>query len=135
MELATVAEVERAIAGALTPAFLLAGIGGLLNVMSQRRNRIVDRLLEAHEAEAHPAAIASLRLRARLALLAMQACILSGVIVCALVVVAFIAQLYAWQAGPEVTALMVTAMATLALGLLAFLAEATLARTDLPPFR
>ena len=135
MELATVAEVERAIAGALTPAFLLAGLGGLLTVMSQRRNRMVDRLLEAHEADAHPEVLASLRLRARIALVAMQACILSAVTVCALVVVAFVAQLYVWQAGPVVTVLMVAAMVALAAGLLAFLAEATLARTDLPPFK
>ena len=132
MEAASVAEVERAIAGALTPAFLLAGVAGLLNVLSQRRNRIVDRLLHAQAIDAKLDHLVNLRQRATLSLLSMQACILASVAVCTLVAVAFVAQLYAWRAGPAVTVLMLSAMSALVAGLLCFLAEATLARTDLP---
>lgn len=133
MEPASVAEVQRAVAAAVTPAFLLAGVGALLNVLSQRRNRVVDRL-HAEHAERHEAGrLAHLRLRARLALFAMQACILASILVCALVAVAFLGTLQDWPLGPLVTALTLGAMGLLGLGLLCFLAEAALARTDLPP--
>ena len=72
------------------------------------------------------------RRRAALSLLSIQACILASVAVCTLVAVALVAQLYAWRAGPTVTVLMLSAMSALVADLLCFLAEATLARTDLP---
>ncbi|MCX8132914.1 MAG: DUF2721 domain-containing protein [Roseococcus sp.] len=133
MEPASVAEVQRAVAAAVTPAFLLAGVGALLNVLSQRRNRVVDRLHAEHAERQEAGRLAHLRLRARLALVAMQACILASVLVCAPVAVAFLGALQDWPLGLVVTLLTLGAMGLLALGLLCFLAEATLARTDLPP--
>jgi hypothetical protein len=127
--------VGRAIAGALTPAFLLAGTAGMLNVMSQRRNRIVDRLLATREAGDPHDHLTALYTRARLALWAMMGCILASVLVALLVAVSFLAKLYDWAAGPVVTALMLGAMLSLAAGLLCFLAEAALARGDVPPLR
>ena len=133
MEPTSVAEVQQAVAAALAPAFMLAGVGALLNVLSQRRNRVVDRLLAAHVQRHEAGRIAHLRLRARLSLLAMQACILAGTLVCLLVGFAFLGTLNDWPLGALVTALTLGAMGLLALGLLCFLAETTLARTDLPP--
>ncbi|MBY0337496.1 MAG: DUF2721 domain-containing protein [Acetobacteraceae bacterium] len=125
----------RAIAGALTPAFLLAGTAGMLNVMSQRRNRIVDRLLATHDAGDPHDHLGALYARARLALWAMMGCILASILVALLVALSFVAKLHGWAAGPLVTVLMLGAMAALAAGLLCFLAEATLARGDVPPPR
>lgn len=132
-DLASVEEVGRAVAAALTPAFLLAGAAGMLNVLSQRRNRVVDRLLDQHEAGDPHGHLRPLYLRARFALAAMIGCILASLFVTFLVVVTFAAALYDWRAGPMVAALTLGAMVALAFGLCCFLAEAALARTDLPP--
>lgn len=130
---ASVEEVGRAISAALTPAFLLAGAAGMLNVLSQRRNRVVDWLRDTHERGDPHGRLAHLRMRARFALLAMLGCILSCILVSLLVCVSFLAQLYGWRAGPFVTALMLGAMLSLAAGLCCFLFEAALARSDTPP--
>jgi len=42
MELASVEQVQRAINTALAPAFLLVSVDALLNVLSQRHNRVAD---------------------------------------------------------------------------------------------
>jgi hypothetical protein len=133
MDPASVEDVQRAINAALAPAFLLAGAGALLNVLSQRRNRVVDRLLDAHAQRREAGHIAALRRRAALSLLAMLACIGAAALVCTLVAVSFLATLYAFALGSLITAVMVGAMLLLALGLCCFAAEAALARTDLPP--
>lgn len=133
MEAGSVVPVGTAIAGALTPAFLLAGVMTALRVLSERRNRSVDRVHAAHDGHEAACHIAPLRLRARIALWAMLFCILSAVLVCALVAVTFLGLLYGWPLRSAVVALMLGAMTMLAAGLLAFFAEALLARTDLPP--
>jgi hypothetical protein len=133
MEPGSVALVGTAIAGALTPAFLLAGVMTALRVLSERRNRSVDRVHAAHAAKEAGPDIARLRLRAGLALLAMLGCILSAVLVCALVATTFVGLLYDLPLRGAVVALMLGAMAMLAAGLLAFFVEALLARTDFPP--
>jgi hypothetical protein len=133
MDAGSVVPVETAIAGALTPAFLLAGVMTALRVLSERRNRSVDRVHAAHTARGSGPDIARLRLRARIALLAMLGCILSAVLVCALVATIFVGLLYELPLRMAVVSLMLGAMAVLAAGLLAFFAEALLAGTDLPP--
>lgn len=129
----SVGPVGTAIAGALTPAFLLAGVMTALRVLSERRNRSVDRVHAAHHGQETEWEIATLRLRARIALWAMLCCILSAVLVCALVALTFLALLYDLPLRAPVIALMLGAMALLSAGLLCFFAEALLARTDFPP--
>ncbi len=133
MEALTVTAASNAIAGSLTPAFLLAGVMTALRVLSERRNRLVDRVHAAHATRASGPDIQRLRLRAGIALLAMLGCILSAILVCALVATSFLALILDWSLGPALAALMLGAMAMLGAGLLCFLAEAALARTDLPP--
>ena len=133
MEPGSVAPVGTAIAGALTPAFLLAGVMTALRVLSERRNRSVDRVHAAHGGVEAEWNIARLRLRARIALAAMLFCILSAVLVCALVAVTFLGLLYDLPLRSAVVALMLGAMGMLAAGLICFFAEALLAHTDFPP--
>lgn len=133
MEPGAVEPVGAAIAGALTPAFLLAGVMTALRVLSERRNRSVDRVHAAHDGVEAEWDIARLRLRARIALAAMLFCILSAVLVCALVAATFLGLLYDLPLRSAVVALMLGAMGTLAVGLICFFAEALLAHTDFPP--
>lgn len=133
MDTLSVAAAGNAIAGSLTPAFLLAGVMTALRVLSERRNRLVDRVHAAHAARESGPNIALLRRRAGIALCAMLGCILAALLVCALVATTFLALIYDWALGPLLAALMLGTMAMLAAGLLCFLAEAALARTDLPP--
>jgi amino acid transporter len=133
LDTGSVVPVGTAIAGALTPAFLLAGVMTALRVLSERRNRSVDRIHAAHDGRESEWDIARLRLRARIALLSMLCCILSALLVCALVAATFVGLLYDLPLRPLVVALMLGAMAMLGAGLVAFFAEALLAHTDLPP--
>jgi hypothetical protein len=107
-------------------AFMLARVArvaGVLDVLRSGGTASLTRLLDVR---VHAAPVDSLVQRARLA---MQGCSLGCVGLRALVEVAFLAQLLDWKAVSLVTVLMWGAMAAL----LCFLAEATLARTDLPP--
>ncbi|NGM23505.1 DUF2721 domain-containing protein [Roseomonas stagni] len=133
MEALSVAAAGQAIAGSLTPAFLLAGVMTALRVLSERRNRLVDRVHAAHAARESGPNIALLRRRASMALGAMLGCIMAALLVCALVAATFLALIYDWALGPVLAGLMLGTMAVLGAGLLCFLAEAALARTDLPP--
>jgi hypothetical protein len=133
MEPGSVGPVGAAIAGALTPAFLLAGVMTALRVLSERRNRSVDRVHAAHDGLEAEWDIARLRLRARLALAAMLFCILSALLVCALVAATFLGLLYDLPLRSAVVGLMLGAMGMLAAGLICFFAEALLAHTDFPP--
>ena len=132
MEIDSVIPVT-AMSGALTPAFLLAGVMTALRVLSERRNRSVDRVHEAHEGGEPGLDIARIRMRANLALTSMLFCILAAVLVCALVAVTFIALVYGLPLRSVVVALMLAAMGALGMGLLFFFLEALSARTDLPP--
>ncbi len=133
MEPLSVATIGTAIAGSLTPAFLLAGVMTALRVLSERRNRSVDRVHAAHRAAESGDDIARLRRRADVALAAMIFCILAAMLVCALVAATFLGLVHDWPLGGLVMWLMLGAMGTLGVGLLCFLVEAALARTDLPP--
>ena len=84
-------DIARAIQLALAPVFLLTGIAGILNVMSSRLGRIIDR--GRHLIEAPPGTIAlpkakiaaelrTLERRRRLASAAITACTLSALFVC-----------------------------------------------------
>jgi uncharacterized BrkB/YihY/UPF0761 family membrane protein len=133
VEPGSVVPVGTAIAGALTPAFLLAGVMTALRVLSERRNRSVDRVHAAFHGHEPELDVARVRLRARLALLAMVFCILAAILVCALVAATFLALLYDLPLRSGLIALMLGAMGMLGAGLTSFLVEALLARTDLPP--
>jgi hypothetical protein len=133
---ASINDIGRAIQLALAPVFLLTGIAGLLNVMTGRLSRIVDRGRKLTE-DRDPAAAAtdgplreslrSLECRRRFASVAITACTLSALLVCVTIAALFLEVLLGlrmkWLAGVLFT------LATLALvvGLAYFLREVHLA--------
>ena len=91
--------VVQAIQLALAPAFLLTGIAGMLNVMTGRLSRIVDRAGRLSEAatqagpevrEAINGELRVLERRRRLASAAITACTLAALLVCTVIAVLFV---------------------------------------------
>ena len=131
------AEVNQAIQLALAPVFLLTGIAGILNVMTGRLARIIDRgraFVEGHvHLDTAPAADAlrtelrNLEQRRHYASWAIGSCTLAALLVCMVIATLFAEVLLSlpmqWLAGILFTG------STLALivGLAAFLAEVRLA--------
>jgi hypothetical protein len=129
-------DIGRAIQLALAPVFLLTGVAGLLNVMTGRLARVIERgrTLAAERKSAAPAELAAigsklqdLERRRRFASAAITACTLSALLVCITIAALFLEVLLGlpmkWLAGVLFT------LATLALvvGLAYFLREVHLA--------
>jgi hypothetical protein len=125
-------DVARAIQLALAPVFLLTGIAGILNVMSGRLARIIDRGRHLVEAPAgsivlSPDKIAAelriLERRRRLSNAAITACTLSALLVCVVIAVLFVEVLFKlhlkWLEGLLFTA----STLALVIGLALFLRE------------
>lgn len=117
---------------AVAPVFLLSGIAALLNVLSNRLSRIVDRarLLEAEfpaaqplRAEALRASLKRLALRARLASYGISLCTTSAVLVSSVVILLFLGSLYEANLRTTIAVIFIAAMVSLTLGLLCFLRE------------
>jgi hypothetical protein len=129
--------IGHAIPLAVAPVFLLAGVGALLNVLTSRLARIIDRVLLIEQriaGETSPEQRASnardtitLARRARLIHWAITLCTTSMLLVCAVVCAIFIGQEYHWNASTIIAALFIAAMVSLIGGLLCFLREIHLA--------
>lgn len=126
----------RAIQLALAPVFLLTGIAGMLNVMTGRLSRIVDRGRHLWDALGDDTAQAphksaaylhTLEQRRRLASTAVTYCTLAAVLVCMVIVVLFLETLLElpvkWLEG----LLFTSATLALLVGLTYFLREVHLA--------
>ena len=135
-DLAPVSAIARTIQLTIAPVFLLAGIGAFLNVIAGRLNRVVDR--SRHLERLHPDSIGpeherhvwELRLldrRIRLASNAIFLCVASGLTVCLLVTMLFIAEIAHFGFGRAIMLLFVLAMGLLAVGLVLFLIETRIA--------
>lgn len=121
---------------ALAPAFLLTGIAGILNVMTGRLARIIDRgrylvehplnrdseMLQSYRKEQN-----NLERRRYLASVAITACTLSALLICLVIVVLFLKAMLGieikWLIGSVFTA----SMLSLVVGLAFFLREVQLA--------
>ena len=121
---------------ATAPVFLLAGIGSILNVMTHRLGRVIDRarLIEAEIAgyDTHAAARARTELRVLgrrmvAAHWAIGLCTLSALLVCVVVALLFVGDLLPMRGPALVAALFVAAMALLIGGLVLFLIEVQVA--------
>lgn len=124
-------DVGNAIQLALAPVFLLTGIAGLLNVMTGRLSRIVDRARFLAEspvsavipAEKRVAELLTLERRRHLASAAITACTLSALLVCTVVVLLFLEALLElplkWMEG----IVFASASLSLVVGLTYFLRE------------
>ncbi len=143
-----VSTVAHLIQLAIAPVFLLAGIGGILNVLAQRLARVVDRARHL-EAEFHSfdeaarrraaAELCILDRRMKVVNHAISACTASALFVCLVVAILFVADLAEFGFARVIAVLFILTMLLLIVGLLLFLYEVRLAmhsirvRTDLYP--
>ena len=129
-------DITRAIQLAVAPVFLLTAIGTLINALTGRLGRAVDRrrkleeLLNAFEGETRASMERELTIlahRIRLVLWAMASAVLSALLVCLLIGTAFLGPFVGLDLSKPVAALFVMAIVALTLCLLAFLREVFLA--------
>tara|TARA_B100000678_G_scaffold283926_1_gene284725 strand:+ start:29935 stop:30441 length:507 start_codon:yes stop_codon:yes gene_type:complete len=139
MILSTIAvdDIAAAIQVAIAPIFLLVGTGSLLNVVTARLGRVVDRvraiesLIEAGEDETlerrHVAELIALDRRMKFGNRAVYFCCVSAVLICFLVAFVFVADFFGAAAGLLVALLFMIVVVTLIIGLICFLMEVTIA--------
>lgn len=129
---ATIAEIIQL---AITPIFLLVAIGSLLNVMTGRLARIVDRVrkleeevLTVDEARRRDdfGELAVLSRRLGINQWAIAMCIVSAVLVCVMVSLLFFASISGTSFASAVALLFIAVMAALTIGLLLFFLEVTI---------
>lgn len=121
---------------ALTPAFLLVAVGSLLNVLTGRLSRIVDRsrdLQRQHadtEGSAHDRVVSELRIieqRMRVVGSSILFAVLSAITVCIMIALLFLMGLTNFAAAWVAVAVFMTALALLSACLLQFVREIRLA--------
>ncbi|GAC1623079.1 MAG: DUF2721 domain-containing protein [Nevskia sp.] len=130
-----IASIAHVIQLAVAPVFLLSGIGAILNVLSNRLSRIVDRARQmeaqlpaaAERALGLRASLRNLGKRARLANFAISFCTVCAVLICSDIVVLFVGTLIGFNLAVVVAVVFVLAMLCLITGLIAFLREVYLA--------
>jgi hypothetical protein len=131
-----VAIIAHVIQLAVAPVFLLAGIGALLNVMTNRLGRVIDRarrlesLWDQLNERGHELARIELKVldrRGRWASWAINLCTFAALLVCAVVATLFVDAFLGTNLKWFVGALFIGAMLVLIGGLTAFLAEVYLA--------
>ena len=95
----SVADVASAIELALAPVFLLTGIAGMLNVMTNRLSRIIDRVrvltegerpVAAAELDSVAAELESLERRRNFAGTAITACTIAALLLCVVIATLFL---------------------------------------------
>lgn len=136
-DLASIESISSVISLAVAPVFLLAGIAGLLGVMSTRLGRIMDRarVIERHIPEAagreHEKALydeaASLWERTRMINWAIRLCTLGALAVCLVIVTLFVGELASINIAVVVVVLFVSAMLFILGGLILFVREVGIA--------
>jgi hypothetical protein len=125
-------EVSHAIQLALAPVFLLTGIASILNVMTGRLGRIIDRGRQLTEGsrdssdltpKERTSELRNLQRRRHLASVAITACTLAALLVCMVIVLLFVEVLFEaplkWLEG----ALFTSSTVALVVGLMYFLRE------------
>lgn len=125
---------------AVAPVFLLAGVGALLNVMTHRLARVVDRarylaegarsLDETEQARARQE-LRVLSRRMTASHLAIGCCTASALFVCIVVATMFIAAPTQLAVARIISSLFIAAMSLLIVGLILFLYEVQLAMRSL----
>lgn len=129
---ADVTTVAHVIQLAVAPVFLLTGVGAILNVITNRLARIVDRsrVLSSSADQKHSAQqeeMAMLARRARWVNWAVSLCTLSALLICIVIAALFVGSEISIDPSRAVSLLFISAMLTLITGLLCFLREVFLA--------
>ncbi len=121
---------------AIAPVFLIAGIGALLNVITARLSRVIDRarvIERDHHDMTEPARsralaeLPTLDTRMILAHRAIYCCVASALSVCVVVALLFVAAFTQVEIGVVIAALFILAMGFIVVGLMLFLQETRVA--------
>ena len=139
--IATIKALASVIQLAVAPVFLLAGIAGLLNVLSSRLARIVDRARvierriphaksEKQRALLH-AETSTLWTRVALIHWAIRLCVSSALIVCVVIVALFVGDFVAFNIAALIAVLFVAAMLLIIIGLVFLLREISVATRNM----
>ena len=132
----SVVPITHAIQQAVASVFLLAGIGAILNVLTNRLARIIDRSRNLHarlemvgpeKSETIHTELVVLTKRARVVNRAIGYGTVSALLVCTVIATLFISAVGEWNSGMFVVALFVLAMLFLIVSLLSFLREIQMA--------
>lgn len=132
----SVASIAHIIQLAVAPVFLLAGVGGILNVVANRLARVVDRVRTLEQRARGADAEAETIIVRELAILDRRMGIchwsiglstVAALFICLVVMILFIADLIALDFAVPVSLLFIAAMVCLTLGLLLFVLEVTIA--------
>lgn len=139
-----ITDISRVVQQVLAPAFLLAGIGTFLTMMTQRLARIIDRAREASfetdgvggtDGAGESADLAALRdmlaIRAKLIQRAILCCTAAAIIICGLIGVMFIDALLDYSLARLIAIVFAIAMGTVMAGLIHFLREVFIATASL----
>lgn len=135
---APISDISHVIQLSVAPVFLLAGIGAFINAFAGRLARIVDRSRRLQERvdggtpAARAAALQELRVlgvRAHTIYLGITLGIASALLVCLLIVAAFLGHFLEVDLAKLIGGLFIASMLALTGGLLAFLREVFLAVT------
>jgi hypothetical protein len=138
--LADINDVAHAIQLAVAPVFLLTAVGAFLTVITNRLGRLIDRarLLEGKLEDAGPQAVALLKenlkvlsRRARYINIAITACVITALLVCAVIAILFFGSYVNMDTRTAVPLIFIFAMLSLMIGLLCFLQEVFLASLNL----
>ena len=128
----TVSTIAETIQLSLSPVFMLAGIGALLNMLVGRLSRVVDRaraLEQLHPRSSgpeHDRHVWELRLldrRMRIINNALGMVTSSAVCTCLVVAMLFVAELFHLRIGRYLAVVFILAMALLIFGMIAFMLE------------
>jgi ABC-type transport system involved in cytochrome bd biosynthesis fused ATPase/permease subunit len=132
MQVNTVSTIAQTIQLSLSPVFMLAGIGALLNVLVGRMARVVDRVRDLEKL--HPRAtgperdryvweLRILDLRIKVINAALFMAVASAVMTCLVVVLLFVAELGGLKFGTAVALSFILAMVLLIASLISFIVE------------
>jgi hypothetical protein len=135
-QLAAVSAIAHLIQLAIAPVFLLTGVGSILNVLTQRLSRVVDRArllekeynsLDPSQREGAKCELRVLDRRMTLSILSLSACTASALFVCVLIAILFVGDLADVPLAKPIAILFILAMFLLIAGLILFLWEVRLA--------
>ncbi len=129
---ANIITVAHVIQQAVAPVFLLTGVGAILNVLSSRLGRVIDRFrvlenIADAEKSAYSVEIANLLRRARWIHWAITLCTVCALFICIVIAGLFIGSELGKDPSGMVAAFFIAAMLALTSGLLCFVREITLA--------
>lgn len=131
-----VTTVAHVIQLAVAPVFLLTGVGAILNVITNRLARIVDRSRVLGNARdqtnsAQKEEMAMLTRRTRWIHWAVSLCTMSALLICIVIAALFVGSVTGFDPSNTVSLLFILAMFALISGLLCFLREIFLATGNL----